>query len=444
LLVCRQWNEVACSTPGLWSQIVVSNTHSIEKARRKLIRSKSVPLDITITFSPRLNGSSAGEPVMRAVEMLRPSIPRWRTFRLRVPNRVHAHTALKLCTKDKAPLLEGLSIQISNAMQDDAYTSPPVSLFKGHTPRLISCSLTSFNFEWDRNLASGLRVLRLGGYWNGYAPTGRQLRDIIKGCPMLEELNLRNMSDLDPECDDLVLSTTHKPQSLIHLPRLHTLSFYYSGIIRTTLLLSGISFPSVRKIEFAYLDDITPAFKAIKRQCFSLVTDSNHPLGLPLDTLRIEGCFFNELKFMRLLRRVPTLTTLELIEVEDVSSNLLKGLSTPPQAQQWIVPQMESLSLEGCTSTSLDWDALSTLVESRIPSRSMTRQQNARSYASVSAMNEEHGINRIGAPGDYGPPKRLRMLDLTKCTQINREQLEWLRMYVQEVRSESSRSVWVE
>ena len=40
--------------------------------------------------------------------------------------------------------------------------------------------------------------------------------------------------------------------------------------------------------------------------------------------LRIESRLFNELKFVKLLHRLPNLTTLKLVDIEDVSSNFLK------------------------------------------------------------------------------------------------------------------------
>jgi len=280
--------------------------------------------------------------------------------------------------------------------------------------------------------------LKLGGYWNGYSPSGMQMRSILEGCPQLEELSLRNMTDIDADCDDLASS---KGRSLpcLDLRSLHKLSFYYSGITRAMVLLACINCPALQRLEFAFLDDITPLFPLLKQQAMSVLTPMNLPIGLPLHTLYIESCFFNELKFVRLLKRIPTMSQLDLIDVEDVSANLLMELSTPPQAQQWTLPLLERLSVEGCTSASLDWDSLSKLVESRIPSQTMHRP--ARSVASVSAaIYEKRGF--LG--GDLGPPKRLRVLDLSRCNQFNREQLQWLRMYVLDVRCEAPKanSVW--
>lgn len=103
------------------------------------------------------------------------------------------------------------------------------------------------------------------------------------------------------------------------------------------------------------------------------------------------------------------------------------------------MPQLEELSLEGCSAASVDWNRLSRLVESRIPSETMHRHYNARSYASVDAKMREKG-EFLG--GDLGPPRRIRILDLTRCGQFSREQLQWLRMYVLDVKSDEERSTW--
>ena len=38
----------------------------------------------------------------------------------------------------------------------------------------------------------------------------------------------------------------------------------------------------------------------------------------------------------------------------------------------------------------------------------------------------------------------MRVIDLTRCGQISKEMIQWLRMYVDEVRCESERTYWGE
>lgn len=315
MLVCRYWADLAVNTPVLWSNITVSTHNSLEKARRKLQRSKSCPLDITINFSPRQEHShGVTESVIHAMDLVRPALWRTKSFRLSVPNRPQAHAALLRCQED-APLLEFLSIRIFHSVQDDHYSSPQLPLFNGHTPRLRSCSFTSFSFGWDIQVVAHLRVLKLGGYWNGLSPSVSTLLQILSECPELEELALRNLSDVDTQTCGY--DQSWPPSKSIHLPRLVKASFYYSGITRTRTILNQISFPGLQTLELCYLDDLTPILERLKQQSLT---------SFPLRSLRVESSFFSEMKFVNLLSRLNSLISLELVDCDDASSHFLKVL----------------------------------------------------------------------------------------------------------------------
>ncbi|KAF8073756.1 hypothetical protein FPV67DRAFT_1666505 [Lyophyllum atratum] len=440
MLVCRYWSEVALNTPTLWAEISVSPHDSLEKARRKLERSKSCPLDITVNFGPKMEyTNSITEHVIHAMDLIRPALWRTKSFCLSVPNRPQAHAALLRCQED-APLLEILSIHIFHSMQDDTYSSPPLPLFNGCTPRLQSCSLTSFNFGWDYMLVSRLRVLKLGGYFNSLTPSASTLLGILQQCPDLEELALRNMSSVD---SDTCFSRSDEfdpspPSKLIRLRRLKKISFYYSGVGLTRQLMSQIAFPSLESLEMCYLENVTPVLHLIYSQALA---------RLPLRHLRIETCLFNEIKLLNLLRRLPSLITLELVDVEDASSNLLKGLSS---SQPWICPGLEALTVDGCTA--LDWDSLRTFVESRLPAnphaytRFPSSPVSISSSASAAALAHCKGQapSRNGHIAAAQVPQRLRAIDVTRCSQISREMVQWLRMYVADVKCEPAKGVWGE
>jgi hypothetical protein len=319
MLVCRYWAEVAVDTPVLWSKITVGKHDSLNKACRKLARSKSVPVDLTINFDPRLgHASSVMESVVRAMDLFRPALWRARSFCLTVPNRAHAHAALLRC-QENAPLLQVLTVRVSNSIGDDHHTRPPLPLFNGHTPRLRSCSFTSFNFNWDIRTVWRLRVLKLNGYFLDLAPSIETLLAILYECPDLEELVLRDISELadtDPfEC--LPGDENYRPSSqrVITLRHLKKVSIRCVGITRTRVILAHLSFPSLQDLDLGYLIDIRPIIHQLETQSL---------ISLPLQRLHIESCVFSELKFGQLLRRLPSLTTLELIDCEDVSSCLLK------------------------------------------------------------------------------------------------------------------------
>ncbi|KAG6837184.1 hypothetical protein H0H93_013411 [Arthromyces matolae] len=418
----RYWAEVALNTPTLWTRLTVSPYDSLEKTRRKIERSKSCLLDVSINFDPRMEYTrSITEHVIDAMELIRPVLWRTKSFRLSVPNRPQAHAALSRCQED-APFLENLSIHIHHSMQDDNYSSPLLPLFKGHTPRLRSCSLTSFNFGWDNKLVSNLRVLKLGGYFNSFTPSASILLNVFRQCPGLEELALRNISSVDADtCRSDDLAT---PSKLIQLCRLTNISFYYSGIGLTRQIMSHIAVPNLNSLELCYLENVTPVIHLLHTQA---------PGRLPLQHLRIESCLLNEIKFVNFLRRVPSLVSLQLIDVDNTSTGFLKGLSS---SQPWICPRLEVLSVDGCTD--FDWDALRSLVESRLPA--IPIHPPCPSQTLVRTRSDKRAL----CQNDQSPstPRRLRHIDVTRCTQISKEMIQWLRMYVADVKCGPAKVSW--
>ena len=711
MLVCKGWREVVLNTPVLWSRIVIDGgNRSIQKARLKLGRSGAVPLDIFILFGmyvqhggehhressgSRSNGSrnigGPGENVLdggdsgssgntsttiektlvHALELLKPSLWRWRTFKLAVPTRGHAYTALGMC-REAAPLLETFVVHVHHVLNDEpkrqvysynsqyayqqggqyldpehqlgngvdmggAGLSPPgaaagaaalLPLFQGRLPKLRSLSFTSFNFGWDSTLVRKLRVLRLNGYWHAYAPNVSTLLSVLRACPGLEELALRNMSDVEEPVEDVINGEGDdrdefggnggcyydeqddegrdgymgsgrrrrrgsgrgegrghslffpREEDMIRLPRLRHASFYYSGPIRTQAIFAHLVFPALESVELSYLDNVTPILKHLKTQASMLMVgtgDSSVSTIMPLKRLRIEASLFNELKLVRVLRKLRMVKTLELVDVEDVSSDFLdvssyslilffnstidqrnsnnpflilfcstQALSAPTSStNEWICPKLEVLNFDG--SNTIAWDSLRDLVEARLPEsvssskpssssssanassgargntsnnynnnngstssfkKTFTSSSSASSYyaaqqrssslpslhtpqsssssssayshpsfssasGSSSASSYYNGggrntsstssssasfakfgrtpstsnsYNGGGEPQAVPVPpcSRLRVIDLTRCGQISKEMIQWLRMYVDEVRCESERTYWGE
>lgn len=163
-------------------------------------------------------------------------------------------------------------------------------------------------FGWGAGLVNNLRILKLDGYWNGFAPSADVLLAILQACPELEELGLRNMSDI-------VESQSVPSTDLIQLPLLSKTSFYYSRFSRTQSILARLSLSALQSIEICYLDDVNPLLELLHRQSLT---------SLPLRHLRIESGFPNELKLAKLLRRLPSPSMLNLVDVEDASPNFLK------------------------------------------------------------------------------------------------------------------------
>jgi hypothetical protein len=120
-----------------------------------------------------------------------------------------------------------------------------------------------------------------------------------------------------------------------------------------------------------------------------------------------------------------------------------QSLSKPLSGHPWICPRLEILSLEGCST--LQSDSLRLLIESRLPASPraypLSKQPavgtpfcqgtSASGYARSQAIN----ASPSGLVA-HGLPRRLRSIDVTRCHQISMEMVQWMRMYVADVKYE--------
>ncbi|KAI0031056.1 hypothetical protein K488DRAFT_52904 [Vararia minispora EC-137] len=466
MLVCHRWAAIVRETPALWSQITISPQHSLNRAKVRLARSKSAPLDIAIVFDTRRDPLSAripwNEVITLALDLLVPHMWRWRSFNLAVPQSAQVHRALARCISP-APSLSSLHVRIFNTLQEEeSDSSLPLALLAGLAPRLRECTLYSVSIDWNMRVIrlAGLRVLDIGGYWSDVPPSVAEILDVLRACPELEELALRQMADisLDSDAHDPFAYEAHCgtriPAHIIALPRLRKAIFNYSGIQRTREVLSQLAFPALEEIELCYLEDASLILPHLDRQALT---------SLPLRRLYIEQSFCPEKGLLKLLARIPSLMTLELVDVEVVSSFLLKSL-TIPTTHSWICPNLETLILDG--STKLPFDALRSFVEARlsphlraypraVPPSSATAYRSPTCAYYLSFDNESMRPSRSSRPPltscrshstpphDTGDalawPQRLQCLGLARCHQFSREMLQWLRMYVPDVRLDDVR-----
>lgn len=127
-----------------------------------------------------------------------------------------------------------------------------------------------------------------------------------------------------------------------------------------------------------------------------------------------------------------------------------QDLSAPPVAHPWVCPKLERLNFDGCTA--LEWDALRGLVESRLSGRpsqlssasaaAAAPRSSFVSTASASAHIHALSLSRPATP--MMQPRRLLSIDVTRCHQISKEMVQWLKMYVRDVRCEPAKGIWGE
>ncbi|EEB92145.1 hypothetical protein MPER_09390 [Moniliophthora perniciosa FA553] len=201
--------------------------------------------------------------------------------------------------------------------------------------------------------------------------------------------------------------------------------------------MSQLALPNLESLEMCYLENVTHILQLLYEQALT---------RLPLKHLRIESGVFSEIQFVRLLRRLPSLISLELVDMEDVSSSTLRALASP---QPWVCPRLETMVLDGCTN--IDWDSLRGLVESRLPAHSYPNYQNpepfrsgnASASASAAARYQRSIVRSSSQMVLRGQQvQRIRSVDVTRCTQISKEMVQWLRMYVSQVKCEPAKGVW--
>ncbi|KAJ1303316.1 hypothetical protein OPQ81_011513 [Rhizoctonia solani] len=398
--VCKLWREIAESTPSLWSSIIIDMHNPLNTTELRLQRSRCAPLDIQVVFTGRMTSAgSVTSTLMDAFDLLRPHMQRWRSLRVQVPGYAHARAVLRSLS-GSAPLLEEFSLHIGTPQVSRNIRELPWMLEEANS--LTTLSLSSVDFGWNnaalyfRNLSS----IYLSDYWASSAPSSSHILCLIGVCSeTLTELTLRNMSDCDSEEEQILLGELgYEPQ--IILPRLKRATFYFSGCSRLSVLLSRLALPSLEYLEISYMDDASiPAGMLCEQK------DGD----LPLKTLVISSSLIVEEQLVQLLHKVPGLTSLELVDCEDVSPFLLNELSN---AQTWLCPNLRLLSLDGCTS--VDSQAVRVLVSSRLLGKQNPTRRGE--------------IRNLAVP--------IQELHISRCLQISPDTVEWLKMYVPVVHRE--------
>lgn len=316
MLVCRFWASVAVATPALWESISVTGADSHERAKRRLVRSKSVLLTLSVDFTSQTQTSGLStQDIVRSMDVVRVAIPRTRTLNFHLSSRAQAHTVFQLC-QVPAAALEALSIHVEVSLEHlerepRLHSSSVARLFSGHTPRLSSCSLLAFDIGWAFPSLIHLRVLRLGGYWNSQSPAYSALFDLLKQNLPLQEVHLKGISDINDAASPERRSSASYigNRSQFCLPNLTKASFYNSGACRLRSILGQISTPALGNLALGFLGDITPLLYAM--------------VHLPLRRLRVEACSVDRSKFCATLLRIPTLSMLELVDLDDVAPELI-------------------------------------------------------------------------------------------------------------------------
>ncbi|KAI0072817.1 hypothetical protein K474DRAFT_328406 [Panus rudis PR-1116 ss-1] len=241
--VCRRWRSVALQLPVLWVTIDVDN---LKRATAFLERSKNYP--ITIYWGPRpsplnpLSDDMTKSKKCEAHEGLYDDLVRI------LPD--HVKRIQKLCIKRQLAedvtcffqeIYGGPFTSLKEIIIDTKHPillpseedyDPPVDAFRyEEAPKLTTVMLRGVHLtNWDENMFSGLRVLKLHDMDRGSLISFDTFMKGLKACPDLEELEL-HAAGINP------LSLVRDTGPAIALPRLRLLDLCLDVALTKHLLL---------------------------------------------------------------------------------------------------------------------------------------------------------------------------------------------------------------
>ncbi|KAF8133322.1 hypothetical protein EV363DRAFT_1325929 [Boletus edulis] len=196
--VCQHWRNVALSTPSIWTTIVVTPKERppYEPVSKLLERSKSLPIDITISYDDLDKYEDDFELLSDAdleilFAMLIPHIHRWRTIKVTVSEYHHMYAFLSAVSDPSVPAAPQLTTLELYHYEDilglDAFQHPRMAnhltLFAGSAPLLTRIVLWGVHVDWDQPWiasASNLTDLQLGCHAEDVRPSWAQFSTILR------------------------------------------------------------------------------------------------------------------------------------------------------------------------------------------------------------------------------------------------------------------------
>lgn len=306
--VCRNWRNVALTTPSLWAHIYLDNP-SATPAYLQLWTDRSKSRLLHIVISDTLN--------IATLQVLAPHAARWRS--LLVQLRYYEGILFVLSPFREVYFPELRSIHLQSSAHEpmlDVIGQGYNSLFVHPMPSLKAARINGMRFQRCIPFLRGLRYLEV----STFAPTREEMQSLIEACPDLHTLVLPNFScvsarqaiSVGPTTTiggiPAVAETSGPPR--IEMPSISTFAISFDFIHRGLAchcLLPSFFMPHLRHLEISG-DGCTPHLPTH----FSI---SHHPA---LETLRLHCIDLLKTPGAALATVFPSIRTLELVDVGNI------------------------------------------------------------------------------------------------------------------------------
>lgn len=354
--VCAAWRQIAISTSGLWTSIILTHPSPWSQLSRTvtyLSRSRNRPLDLFLDFrDPSWNWEEASHTfgwkhMENAIRLLIPHVERWHTVELLTDTWAPIFTFLWYTRKVKsAPVLETISLSRCNVyfaskgeMFSPVALKQPIPLFGDAEalPALCTVSLAGVHVDWSISNLRNLKELELKYHASDVMPTLVDFVAILADCPDLEYLTVLGWG---PQFEEKEGDGDIQSPLVVTLPHLKHLTI---GFLDAQYAIKMLSIFDLPVLEGLTIEDISSTLHSSDHQDASSILDfftminaeddptRSHPsmYRLPLSnihSLELRGLHYaSSSTLSRFLHALTTLHRLSIIHTSDVVLSSLEN-----------------------------------------------------------------------------------------------------------------------
>ena len=348
--VCAAWRQIAISTNGLWTSIILtypSSWFQLSRTVTYLSRSRSCPLDIFLDFrDPLWNWEEhlhrfGWKEMENVTRLLLPHVERWHSVELLTDTWAPIFTFLSYMRKVKSvPVLESISLSRCNVYFaskgqefSPAALRQPIPLFEGASglPALRTVILAGVHVDWPFSNLRNLKKLELKYHASNVMPTLEEFVAILAQCPDLEYLTVLGWGPQFEEMEEV----GNTP-----LVALHCLKHLAVGFVDAQYAIKMLSIFNLPKLNALTIEDISCTLYYSVRQDVSPILDSlittNADGGLTgsnssiclsnIRSLELRGLYYaSSSSLTRFLRAFTALHNLSIIHMNDEAFSSLES-----------------------------------------------------------------------------------------------------------------------